>query len=94
MLFIVAMRHVGTARAGAYFPIAPFFGAVLAVFLDAPITLIPMIAARARHWGSGFTSPSAASTSKRRPTSHCERTLEGGSDAEFVPQADECLSQA
>ena len=45
VLFIVAMRHVGTARAGAYFSIAPFFGAVLAVILDAPITLIPMIAA-------------------------------------------------
>lgn len=30
-LFIIAMRHVGTARAGAYFSIAPFFGAILAV---------------------------------------------------------------
>ncbi|WP_228518120.1 DMT family transporter [Curtobacterium sp. VKM Ac-1376] len=29
-LFIVGMRHVGTARAGAYYSIAPFFGAVLA----------------------------------------------------------------
>ena len=27
VLFIVGMRHVGTARAGAYFSIAPFFGA-------------------------------------------------------------------
>lgn len=45
MLFIVAMRHVGTSRFGAYFSIAPFFGAVLAVILDTPIVLIPMIAA-------------------------------------------------
>nr|RZI34797.1 hypothetical protein BJQ95_02851 [Cryobacterium sp. SO1] len=30
-LFIIAMRHVGTARAGAYFSIAPFFGAILAL---------------------------------------------------------------
>ena len=28
-LFIVGMRHVGTARAGAYFSVAPFFGARL-----------------------------------------------------------------
>jgi len=33
VLFIVAMRHVGTARAGAYFSVAPFFGALLAIAL-------------------------------------------------------------
>jgi drug/metabolite transporter (DMT)-like permease len=32
-LFIVALRHLGTARAGAYFSVAPFFGAALAVVL-------------------------------------------------------------
>ncbi len=37
-LFIVAMRHVGTARAGAYYSIAPFFGAVLAIALGEPVT--------------------------------------------------------
>lgn len=37
VLFIVAMRHLGTARAGAYYSIAPFFGAVLALILgDTP----------------------------------------------------------
>lgn len=30
-LFIVALRHLGTARTGAYFSVAPFFGAALAV---------------------------------------------------------------
>ncbi len=45
VLFIVAMRHVGTARAGAYFSIAPFFGAVLAIALGAPITIPLVIAA-------------------------------------------------
>jgi drug/metabolite transporter (DMT)-like permease len=39
VLFIVAMRHVGTARAAAYFSIAPFFGAVLAVVLGASVTI-------------------------------------------------------
>ncbi len=44
VLFIIAMRHVGTARAGAYFSIAPFFGAALAVVLGAPVT-VPLVAA-------------------------------------------------
>jgi len=29
VLFIVALRHLGTARTGAYFSVAPFFGAAL-----------------------------------------------------------------
>lgn len=32
-LFIVAMRHLGTARSGAYFSVAPFFGAALSLLL-------------------------------------------------------------
>jgi drug/metabolite transporter (DMT)-like permease len=32
-LFIVALRHLGTARTGAYFSVAPFFGATLAITL-------------------------------------------------------------
>lgn len=32
-LFIVALHHLGTARTGAYFSVAPFFGAVLAIGL-------------------------------------------------------------
>ena len=45
VLFIVAMRHLGTARAGAYFSIAPFFGAALAVALGAAVTVPLVIAA-------------------------------------------------
>ena len=37
-LFIVALRHLGTGRTGAYFSVAPFIGAVLAVALGEPIT--------------------------------------------------------
>ncbi len=44
VLFIVALRHVGTARAGAYFSIAPFFGAVLAIALGDPLTIPLLIA--------------------------------------------------
>lgn len=45
-LFVVALRHLGTARAGAYFSVAPFAGAVLAVALGEPVTA-PLVAAGA-----------------------------------------------
>jgi drug/metabolite transporter (DMT)-like permease len=32
-LFVLALRHLGTARTGAYFSLAPFVGAVLAIAL-------------------------------------------------------------
>lgn len=39
VLFVIALRHLGTARTGAYFSIAPFFGAVLAfLLLGEPLT--------------------------------------------------------
>lgn len=39
-LFILALRHLGTARTGAYFSTAPFQGAVAAIlFLAEPLTL-------------------------------------------------------
>src|SRR5215207_8229680 len=39
VLFLLALRHLGTARTGAYFSTAPFVGAVLAVaMLGEPIT--------------------------------------------------------
>jgi drug/metabolite transporter (DMT)-like permease len=31
VLFVIGLRHLATARTGAYFSAAPFFGAVLAV---------------------------------------------------------------
>lgn len=43
-LFVVALRHLGTARTGAYFSIAPFFGAILALLLGEPLT-IPLVLA-------------------------------------------------
>lgn len=39
VLFILALRHLGTARTGAYYSVAPFFGALLAVaVLSEPVT--------------------------------------------------------
>lgn len=44
-LFIVALRHLGTARTGAYFSIAPFCGAIIAVaFFDEPVTTQLLVA--------------------------------------------------
>jgi drug/metabolite transporter (DMT)-like permease len=38
-LFVLALRHLGTARTGAYFSTAPFLGAIVAViFLHEPVT--------------------------------------------------------
>jgi drug/metabolite transporter (DMT)-like permease len=38
-LFVVALRHLGTARTGAYFSTAPFAGAAIAIFLlHEPVT--------------------------------------------------------
>lgn len=33
MLFVVGLRQLGTARTGAYFSVAPFFGALIAIVL-------------------------------------------------------------
>ena len=43
-LFVVALRHLGTARTGAYFSVAPFFGAMLALAMGDVITLPLLIA--------------------------------------------------
>ena len=37
-LFVVALRNLGTARTSAYFSVAPFLGALLAVTLGDPVT--------------------------------------------------------
>lgn len=45
VLFVVALRHLGTARTGAYFSVAPFFGALLGVLmLGEPVTTMLLVA--------------------------------------------------
>ena len=40
VLFVIALRHIGTARTGAYFSMAPFFGGLIAVVvLREPVTV-------------------------------------------------------
>ncbi|MBL8595627.1 MAG: EamA family transporter [Devosia sp.] len=46
VMFMLGLRHLGTARTGAYYSLAPFIGAVLAIaFLGDPITLNLLLAA-------------------------------------------------
>jgi drug/metabolite transporter (DMT)-like permease len=43
-LFVVGLRHLGTARTGAYFSVAPFFGALLALLMGDSVTTPLLIA--------------------------------------------------
>ncbi len=45
VLFVVGLRHLGTARTGAYFSIAPFMGALVALMMGEPLTMQLLIAA-------------------------------------------------
>ncbi len=46
VMFVLALRHLGAARAGAYFSTAPFIGAILAIGLfGEPVTLQLLAAA-------------------------------------------------
>lgn len=45
-LFVLGLRHLGTARTGAYFSVAPFFGALLAVAMGEAVT-VPLLVAGA-----------------------------------------------
>lgn len=38
-LFVVGLRHLGTARTGAYFSVAPFFGALQALLMGESVTI-------------------------------------------------------
>jgi drug/metabolite transporter (DMT)-like permease len=45
VMFILALRHLGSARTGAYYSLAPFIGAVLAIaLLGEPLTIKLLIA--------------------------------------------------
>ncbi len=43
-LFVTGLRHLGTARTGAYFSVAPFFGAMLAVLMGESVSTQLIIA--------------------------------------------------
>ncbi len=45
VMFVLALRHLGTARTAAYFSVAPFFGAAFAVLLQGDTVTFRLIAA-------------------------------------------------
>ena len=45
VLFVLGLRHLGTARTGAYFSTAPFIGAALALPLFGEPPTLPLIGA-------------------------------------------------
>jgi drug/metabolite transporter (DMT)-like permease len=47
VMFVLALRHLGTARTGAYFSLAPFIGAVLAIAMFAEPVTARLLAAAA-----------------------------------------------
>ncbi len=47
VLFVIALRHIGTARTGAYFSLAPFAGAAISIWLLGEIPT-PLF------WGAAF----------------------------------------
>lgn len=53
VLFLSALASLGSARAGAYFAVAPFFGAILALALGEPFSWT--LAAAAALMGAGIT---------------------------------------
>jgi len=47
VLFVLALRHLGAARTGAYFSTAPFLGTLLALWLFDEAVTLPFVAAAA-----------------------------------------------
>jgi drug/metabolite transporter (DMT)-like permease len=43
VLFVFALRHLGTARTGAYYSLAPFIGAVAAIFMLGDEVTLPFL---------------------------------------------------
>jgi drug/metabolite transporter (DMT)-like permease len=93
VLFVVALRHLGTARTGAYFSVAPFFGAVLAIgLLGEPLTVESVAAGilmaigvwlhlteRHRHWHAH--APLEHSHEHDHDAHHQHAHADGSSDA-------------
>ena len=70
-LFVVALRELGTARTGAYFSVAPFFGAILAVVLLGEPATWPLLAA-----GALMAAGVALHLSERHEHRHVHRPME------------------
>jgi len=70
-LFVVGLRELGTARTGAYFSVAPFFGAVLAIVLLGEAVTLPLLLA-----GGLMAIGVALHLSERHEHCHAHEALE------------------
>jgi drug/metabolite transporter (DMT)-like permease len=71
VLFVLALRHLGTARTGAYFSLAPFIGALVAILLlGDPVTVQLLLAAALMALGVWLH------LSERHEHDHCHEALE------------------
>jgi hypothetical protein len=70
-LFVVGLRELGTARTGAYFSVAPFFGAVLAIALLGEPVSVPLLAA-----GALMAAGVALHLSERHEHRHAHEPME------------------
>ena len=79
-LFVVALRQLGTARTGAYFSVAPFFGALLAVLLlGEPLTIPLLLAGLLMALGVWLhVSERHAHLHTHRPLTHDHSHVHGG----------------
>jgi len=73
-LFVVALRNLGTARTGAYFSLAPFIGALLAVGLGAPVTISLLIAGLVMGFGVWLHLTEHHSHEHRHPSTEHEHS--------------------
>jgi drug/metabolite transporter (DMT)-like permease len=81
-LFVLGLRHLGTARTGAYFSVAPFVGAALAIaLLGEPITLPLIIAGLLMAWGVWLhLTESHQHTHTHEPLEHSHAHVHGLGD--------------
>jgi drug/metabolite transporter (DMT)-like permease len=70
-LFVVGLRELGAARTGAYFSVAPFFGALLAIALLGDPVTAPLMAA-----GALMAMGVALHLSERHEHRHVHESLE------------------
>ena len=91
VLFVIALRHLGTARTGAYFSVAPFFGALLAVVLLGETVTPPLLIAGAlmalgvwlhltEHHAHDHEHTALEHAHEHRHDEHHEHAHEGGVD--------------
>ena len=82
MLFVVALRELGTGRTGAYFSVAPFFGALLAIgFLGDAVTPQLLIAGVLMAVGVALhLSERHQHSHGHEPTTHTHAHVHGAGD--------------